>query len=146
MGRGADGGRAEDDRGHDALQRHVHVAELGEDPAALRALVQVRAYHCRFPLGQAAPHVRTELGGHRAALVADRAGQVHLQVGLAQALARPVGRPGLAGVSRPGYRGCGLGPRAPGGRGIRGFRFRGHVCGQWIPGTLHYSSYLIDSE
>ena len=34
-------GRAEDDRGHDGLEDHVHVAEFGVDAAAVGTLVQV---------------------------------------------------------------------------------------------------------
>jgi len=67
--RGQVGGRsrAEDDRGHDGLEGHVHVAEFGVDAAAVGAPVQVPRDHRRVSLGQAAPHVRAELGRDRAA-------------------------------------------------------------------------------
>jgi hypothetical protein len=72
----------------------------------------VSADHRGIPLGQPASHVRAELGRDRAALVADRAGQVHLQVGLAQALARPVGQGRDAVCGQPEQRGHVGGPGA----------------------------------
>jgi hypothetical protein len=105
-------GRAEDDRRDHAAQSHVHVRQFQIHGPAIGALIEMRGHCRRFPFGEPAADVPAEFGGRRPALAPCRPGQVHLQVGLAQALPCPVGQSRDTIRRQPEQRGHIGGPRA----------------------------------
>ncbi|CAM3823671.1 hypothetical protein NORO109296_09680 [Nocardiopsis rhodophaea] len=98
-------GRAREEREDDAGQAEVDVHQLGVNLAAVRALVEVPVDGGGVALAQPAPHVGAEQGERRAAALRwSLAGEVHLQVLLAQALAGAVGEGGdvVGGLAEDG--------------------------------------------